>query len=151
MFALEDTNHGFTVTVSHDGERHRHRRANQTHPLYQLPWRGGAYQATSAPAFTPACATLNFHMPPSSNCTHLLDLTIMAIRHAPASNPVRQWDIHITDQTDQRDAICTVQRDGVQIFQWQARDLQLTQPQEFAGNPVLFSASANGRPSTLLT
>jgi hypothetical protein len=65
----------------------------------------------------------------------LLDLTVMAIRHAASAKPVRQWDITVTDQTEARDAICTVLRDGEQVFQWQARDLQLTQPAEFAGNP----------------
>jgi hypothetical protein len=134
--ALEDTNHGFTVTVTHDGEyvtaidAQTKRIPYTSCPGAVEPIKG--YIGTSIHA---SLRDLNFHMPPSSNCTHLLDLTLMAIRHAPAPNPVRQWDIHITDQTDQRDAICTVQRDGVQIFQWQARDLQLTQPQEFAGNP----------------
>ncbi len=134
--ALEDTNHGFTVTVTHDGERvtaidAQTRRIPYTScPGAVEPIKG--YIGTNIHA---SLRELNFHMPPSSNCTHLLDLTIMAIRHAASSQAVRQWDIAITDQTDTADAVCTIHRDGEKIFEWQARDLQLTAPAVFAGNP----------------
>ncbi|HRF88361.1 MAG TPA: DUF2889 domain-containing protein [Pseudomonadales bacterium] len=134
--ALEDTNHGFTVTVTHDGERVTAIDAQTKRiPYTSCP---GAVEPINGYIGTSIHASLrdlNFHMPPSSNCTHLLDLTVMAIRHAASAKPVRQWDITVTDQTEARDAICTVLRDGEQVFQWQARDLQLTQPAEFAGNP----------------
>lgn len=60
----------------------------------------------------------------------------MTIRHA-ASQIVRQWDIAVTDQTDNSDSVCTVVRDGEEIFRWHARDLQLTQPAEFRRQPLL--------------
>lgn len=134
--ALEDTNHGFTVTVSHDGEHVTTIDAKAMRVPYTScpgavePIKG--YVGTSIHA---SLRDLNFHMPPSANCTHLLDLTVMTIRHAASASPVRQWDVTVTDQTDERDAICTVLRDGATVFQWHARDLQLTQPAEFAGKP----------------
>lgn len=134
--ALEDTNHGFTVTVRHDGthvtaiEADTRRIPYTSCPGAVEPIKG--YVGTSIHA---SLKDLNFHMPPAANCTHLLDLTVMSIRHAASANPVRQWDITVTDQTDTHDAVCTVLRDGIEMFCWQARDLQLTQPAEFKGNP----------------
>lgn len=134
--ALEDTNHGFTVTVYHDGEHVTAIEGDAKRvPYTSCP---GALNPIKGYIGTSIHATLrdlNFHMPPSANCTHLLDLTVMTIRHAAIQNPVRQWDIAVTDQTDNSDSVCTVVRDGEEIFRWHARDLQLTQPAEFAGNP----------------
>jgi hypothetical protein len=133
---LEDTNHGFSVTVYHDGCF-----------VTQIDGEAKRVPYTSCPgALEPikgfvgvdihsSLRDLNFHMPPSANCTHLLDLTVMTIRHAASTNPVRQWDITVSDQTGDRDSICTVFRDGEVIFCWKARDLQLTEPKELAGNP----------------
>lgn len=134
--ALEDTNHGFTVTVWHDGERVTAIEAcTKRVPYTSCPGAVGPIKGYVGTSIHASLRDLNFHMPPSANCTHLLDLTVMAIRHAASANPVRQWDVQVTDQTDTRDNICTVQRDGVEIFRWQARDLQLTAPAELAGRP----------------
>ncbi len=133
--ALEDTNHGFRVTVHHNGSTVT---AIDAQPL-RIPYTScpGAIEPIKGFVGTSIHASLrdlNFHMPPSSNCTHLLDLTVMSIRHAANATPVRQWDIAVTDLTDTQDAICTVHRDGKPIFCWQARDLKLTHPPEFKGN-----------------
>jgi hypothetical protein len=134
--ALEDTNHGFTVTVYHDGEQVTAIEANAKRvPYTSCP---GALEPIKGYVGVDIHADLrelNFHMPPSSNCTHLLDLTVMTIRHAASTNPVRQWDIAITDTTADSDSVCTVMRDGEEIFRWRARDLQLTDPPELSGKP----------------
>ena len=134
--ALEDTNHGFTVTVQHDGEHVTaiHATAMRV-PYTSCPGAVEPIKGYVGTAIRASLRDLNFHMPPSSNCTHLLDLTVMAIRHAASEQPVRQWDVTVTDQTAGCDSVCTVQRDGVEIFRWTARDLQLTTPAEFAGKP----------------
>ncbi len=134
--ALEDTNHGFTVSVHHNGthvtaiEAEAKRIPYTTCPGAVNPIKG----YVGVPIDT-GLRELNLHMPPSSNCTHLLDLTLQAIRHAGSASAILQWDITVTDQTDSEDCICTVWRNGEQIFQWQARDLQLTRPVELAGRP----------------
>lgn len=134
--ALEDTNHGFTVTVSHDGERVTAIEAEAKRvPYTSCP---GALQPIKGYVgvdIRSGLRDLNFHMPPSSNCTHLLDLTVMAINHAANPNPVRQWDISVSDQTADSDSLCTIHRDGELVFSWHARDLQLTAPPELAGKP----------------
>lgn len=134
--ALEDTNHGFTVTASHDGtfvtaiDAEAKRVPYTSCPGALQPIKGFVGVDIHA-----GLRELSFHMPPSSNCTHLLDLTVMAIRHAASTEVVRQWDVTITDCTDGRDSVCTVLRNGEQIFRWSARDLQLTDPPELAGKP----------------
>lgn len=134
--ALEDTNHGFSVTVHHDGqcvtaiEPSAKRVPYTSCPGALVPIRGfvGVDIHTGI-------RELNLHMPASSNCTHLLDLTLMTIRHAASPKPVRQWDIAVTDQTADNDSVCTVICDGEEIFRWQARDLVLTHPPELVGKP----------------
>lgn len=134
--ALEDTNHGFTVTVYHDGERVTAIEANAKRvPYTSCPGALEPIKGFVGVDIHADLRELNFHMPPSSNCTHLLDLTVMAIRHAASTRPVRQWDITITDMTADTDSVCTVMRDGEEIFRWHARDLQLTHPPELSGKP----------------
>lgn len=134
--ALEDTNHGFTATVYHDGERVTAVEANAMRvPYTSCPGALEPIKGFVGVDIHTGLRELNFHMPPSSNCTHLLDLTVMTIRHAASPNPVRQWDIAITDMTAESDSVCTVLRDGEEIFRWRARDLQLTDPPELAGKP----------------
>lgn len=133
---LEDTNHGFSVKVFHDGnvvtaiEPDAKRFPYTSCPGAIEPIKG--YIGTNIHT---GIRELNLHMPSSANCTHLLDLTIMSIRHAANAHPVRQWDIRITDQTSDSDSICSVNRDGEEIFCWHARDLQLSHPPELSGKP----------------
>ena len=134
--ALEDTNHGFTVTVEHDGECVTAINAEaKRFPYTSCPGALLPIQEFVGINIHTGLRELNLYKPPSSNCTHLLDLTLMTIRHAANANPIRQWDVAVTDQTPERDSICTVMRDGEEIFRWQARDLALTTPPELAGNP----------------
>lgn len=134
--ALEDTNHGFTVTVYHDGTHVTAIEAGARRvPYTSCPGALEPIKGFVGVDIHSSLRDLNFHMPPSANCTHLLDLTVMSIRHAASAEPVRQWDITVTDQTADLDSICTVMCDGKTIFCWRARDLQLTDPPEFAGKP----------------
>jgi hypothetical protein len=134
--ALEDTNHGFSVTVYHDGERVTaiDPEAKRV-PYTSCPGARDPIKGYVGVEFRTGLRELNLHMPPSANCTHLLDLTIMTIRHAASPDVVRQWDVTVTDQTADRDSVCTVLRDGEAIFRWRARDLQLTDPPELTGKP----------------
>ncbi|HQQ63305.1 MAG TPA: DUF2889 domain-containing protein [Pseudomonadales bacterium] len=134
--ALEDTNHGFTVTVHHDGKYVTAIEAQAKRvPYTSCPGAVNPVRGYIGVDIHTGLRELNLHMPPSANCTHLLDLTVLAIRHAASPNPVRQWDITVTDITPEHDSICTVIRDGEEVFCWRARDLQLTHPPELAGKP----------------
>ncbi|HSC75067.1 MAG TPA: DUF2889 domain-containing protein [Pseudomonadales bacterium] len=134
--ALEDTNHGFSVTVYHDGAQVTAVEADARRiPYTSCPGAVEPIKGFVGASIHASLRDMNFYMPASSNCTHLFDLTVMAIRHAACAQPLRQWDITVTDQTDSEDSVCTVLRDGEQMFCWKARDLQLTEPAEFAGKP----------------
>ncbi|MCB1616973.1 MAG: DUF2889 domain-containing protein [Pseudomonadales bacterium] len=134
--ALEDTNHGFEVRVFHEAgvvtaiEPQAHRV-----PYTSCPGALERIKAFVGVDIHSSLKELNRYQPPSSNCTHLLDLTVMTIRQAATDEAVRQWDIAITDQTDEADSIATVTCNGEEVFRWQARDLQLTAPDDLAGKP----------------
>lgn len=137
--ALEDTNHGFCVTVHHDGSQvtaiaPEARRV----PFDTCPQAGTRLQTLIGCDIHDDSRSLNLLAGASSNCTHWLDLTILAIRHATAGNTVRVWDVTVSDETDAADSEAVVYRDGEEILRWQARNFLITQPLELVGKPLYF-------------
>lgn len=78
------------------------------------------------------------------NCTHWLDLALLAIRHASRSETVRLYDIEVPDETD-RPTQARILRNGEQVLEWPVKDWVLYAPSPFAGNTLFkgFSAWAN--------
>lgn len=143
---LEDCNHGFCVTVFHDGEK-----VTAIEPEHKrVPYTtcGGAGSELQVLVGTPlglSSQALAERINPRANCTHWLDLTLLAIRHAARSNEsVRQYDIEVPDE-DGRATEARVLRNGELIHSWQIRDWVVKAPQALAGNTLFrgFSAWAN--------
>jgi len=134
--ALEDTNHGFCVTVDHDGTQVTAiaPEARRT-PYSTCPEAGTRLQALVGQRIDSAARTLNLQAVPTANCTHWLDLTVLAIRHAAAGPVTRQWDMTVSDETDTRDAEIRLYRDGTELACWTARAFMLTAPAALAGRP----------------
>lgn len=135
--ALEDTNHGFCVTVHHDGcvvtaiapEAKRV-------PFTTCPQAGENLRALLGCRIDTSARELNLQAGPSTNCTHLLDLTILAIRHAARGETTCQWDVTVTDEPEGSEAVITVERNGERIDQWKARQFHITEPAALAGKPL---------------
>lgn len=142
---LEDCNHGFSVKVFHDGiqvtgiEGQHHRIPFSTcggarEPLLKLvgmPLGLSSQEASS-------------RVDIRGNCTHWLDLALLAIQHAPRSETVRQYDIEIADELD-KPTLARLLRNGELILEWPVQDWVLQEPSPYAGNTLFkgFSAWAN--------
>ena len=135
--ALEDTQHGFAVTVYHDGIY-----VTDIKPdIIRTPYTScsGANKPLMRLVNTPINNTskaLNIHAIANSNCTHLLDLTILAILHCSKGNTTAQFDITITDETSDKDSILTVTLNGEEKLCWHAREFVLTSPESIKGKPL---------------
>ena len=135
--ALEDTNHGFCVTVHHDGDiiTAIEPEARRT-PYDTCPEAGANLQSLIGSRINDAARTLNMVAGPASNCTHLLDLTILAIGHAHRGSSARQWDVTVTDERDDADAVVSVRCNDALVSEWKARSFLITEPAELAGKPL---------------
>lgn len=135
--ALEDTNHGFRVIVRHDGQRVTAIEPEVMRvPFTSCPGAVERLKPLVGSAIGDSARDLTATAGATSNCTHLLDLTILAIRHAASGLPVRQWDVTVTDEPEDGDSIVSVDRDGQHVFEWHARHFYITQPAELAGKPL---------------
>lgn len=133
---LEDCSHGFRVTVFHDGVTVTSIEPEVLRvPLTTCP---GAVRPIHALVGQPLKATTHELMAaanPRANCTHLLDLTIWAIAQATRAQTQRQYDVEVTDETDDG-ADMRVYRNDELVHHWRGRQLVLEAPAEFAGNSL---------------
>lgn len=139
---LEDDNHGFCVTVEHDGHQ-----VTALHPeTRRAPFTScdGAVEPLQALIGLPLsddAAKLIELTRPTANCTHLFDLTILTISQAARflknGENRRRYEIRLSDQQPERDADCEIRRNGELVHHWQTRDWVITGPAELAGK-VLF-------------
>jgi len=73
---------------------------------------------------------------PRRNCTHLLDLALLAIAHIRRGAGVRQYDVAITDETEQG-TIASVRLDNALVHEWRIAKGAFVEPGRWAGQPVL--------------
>jgi len=148
--ALEDCNHGFQSTVIYtDGK------VTEIQPQFnRIPFTtcDGAYKplrnlVNSSIASTPI-ELLNI-APPLSNCTHLHDLTLLAIAHTQRKENVVQYDIEVTDAVDGVSQLRVWRTadmgDKKLMHHWQSCNYQITSPPELKDKPLFagFSRWAN--------
>jgi hypothetical protein len=142
---LEDTNHGFRSRVFHDGERVTDIQAGALRiPLSTC---GGATepikQLIGTAIDTPA-KTITTRVDPRANCTHLYDLTLLAIGHCQRGASTRQYDMEVDDEVGEAAAESRVYCNGELVLRWQARQWLISEG-PFCGKPLYkgFAAWAN--------
>ena len=134
--ALEDCSHGFTVTVHHDGVSVTDIQTaalripltscgGATEPIKRLV---GAKLQDSSPE-------LHLRADPRANCTHILDLSVLAIAHALRGECARQYDVEVSDEAG-CDALLYVYRDGLLVHCWSASQFTLTAPSHLQGKTL---------------
>lgn len=144
--ALEDCNHGFQSTVFYVNGK-----VTDIQPEFErIPFStcDGAYRPLqnligALTASTPA--ELLAIAPPLSNCTHLHDLTLLAIAHSQRHETVVQYDIEVTDAIAGISRLrvwrtadaCTKQL----IHEWQSFNLAICSPPELKDKPLFFGFS----------
>lgn len=141
---LEDTNHGFSVTVHFNKHCVDKIDANSKRTPFTT-----CSEATSKlnPLLGLDCnqslntKELNLIANAKANCTHLLDLTILAILFYQteyansAQSRERQFDVMVSD-ADEQGSDCQVHCDGELLHQWQAKSFQIESPPSLAGKPL---------------
>jgi hypothetical protein len=122
--ALEDCNHGFTVAITHDGKKVT---AVAGEPK-RIPFNtcSGALEPLQrligCDLGSNALALLK-HAGPRANCTHWLDIAVLAIVHGSRAEPVREYDVEVMDENPDGDPQrVRVLRNGVLIHEWLSKD-----------------------------
>lgn len=103
--SVEDCVHGFEVTVTHDGEKVTAVEATPRRtPFTSCHMAAEPLQKLIGQAIEQDSKSLNQWMNPQSNCTHWLDLAILAVQHAAhvakGAGKVKQYQIDVPDETD---------------------------------------------------
>lgn len=136
---MEDTNHGFSLHLSHDG----HCITDLSAKALRIPLNtcvdapGQLAQLVGFP-LSGALADWFRKGNPSAQCTHLFDLATLAFRHAGRAAKERRYDIIVEDAD--RDGILDMRalRDGEQVFHWRMNsELTATYPECIAGKPMM--------------
>ena len=149
--ALEDCNHGFQSTVSYrDGI------VTAVKPQFmRIPFTtcDGAWQPLQKLVGAPTHATpaeLLAVAPPLANCTHLHDLTLLAIAHTQRREDVVQYDVEVSDAKQDGISHLRVWRTADEgsrmlMHHWQSKNYQLCAPAALDGKPLFmgFSRWAN--------
>jgi hypothetical protein len=129
---LEDTNHGFRCTIFHDGEKVTDIQSEVLRiPFDTCP---GAVEPLRKLIGLALCDDIQTLIPltdSSSNCTHLLDLALLAIRHSRRSVAELIYDICVEDQADDNSsAAAEVYANGKLVHRWQTCNWEITGPDD---------------------
>lgn len=141
--AIEDTHHGFSVSVITDGQQV----VQITPGFYRIPFTtcdgaGQPLQNLVGAALTATPLALLQRAGAQQNCTHLLDLAVLTICHSQTAENEVQYDVAVTDTNNQRNHL-TVHRNGQLIHQWLVNSHhEILEPAELAGKPLFFGFSA---------
>jgi len=118
--ALEDCNHGFVVAIAHDGTKVT--AIDGQHKRVPFSTCGGAIvplQTLVGCELSSTALVLRTHAGPRANCTHWLDLAVLAIVHSQRADAVCEYDIEVTDENAMGDAQeLRVWRNGVLVHDW---------------------------------
>ncbi|SMB22682.1 conserved protein of unknown function [Sterolibacterium denitrificans] len=134
--ALEDSNHGFRLRLRHDGRQITAVEAEPVrHPFTTCPEAVSNVQQISGLALADA-AGLRARLPQATNCTHLVDMALLAASHAGAARQERHYDIAVADERDGLTA-ARITCDGQPIHAWTIRNHVIETPAELAGRPVM--------------
>jgi hypothetical protein len=131
---LEDSNHAFRCTIIHDGAYVIDIQSEVIRiPFDTCP---GAVEPIRKLIGLPLCEDtqeLIPHTDASANCTHLLDLALMSIRHASRKQGAWLYDICIEDQPDEQAACAEIFANGELIHSWQTLNWEVKEPAVLKG------------------
>lgn len=137
---LEDSNHGFRLQLHHDGKQIVDVAVEPVRfPFTTCP---EAVQSVRKIIGLPlvnmadTAAALRERLVPGNNCTHMIDLAMLAAAHVDDIGSERLYDIAVADE---RDGVtqARIDCDGRRVHEWAVREHVLTAPAELAGRPVM--------------
>lgn len=133
---LEDSNHGFRLTLRHDGER-----ITALDPLpIRFPFTTCPEAVRQIRALTGMAladvAAIRARLPQADNCTHLVDLLLLALAHVADSGQACSYDITVMDEHDGLTA-AQISSEGELLHDWQIRAHVITAPTGLAGKSAM--------------
>jgi hypothetical protein len=124
---LEDGSHAFRSTVYHDGHKVTAIEPEiLRYPLTTCPGAAQPIQALVGTALTDSTLNISKAVNPRSNCTHLYDLSVLAIHHCLKGNTIKQYDIAVPDQLDAPIDV-TIELNGKRLLSWAVKDWTITE------------------------
>jgi hypothetical protein len=136
---LEDDCHHFRIDLRHDGSTI----VSAEGRYFRGPWTtcakaGEPLRAIEGHPMRPVASAIGAYSDARANCTHLFDLTGLAMAHAFRAEEQRQYDMIVTDMQAPpsltQDA--TIWRDGNEIVHWQLEQREVIGPAAWAGAPL---------------
>lgn len=133
---LEDSNHGFRLQLHHD-ERQITRVVAEPvrHPFTTCPEAVVNVQQITGLLLRDVAAQRT-RLPQATNCTHLVDMALLAASHAHDAGQARHYEIAVEDEKDGL-TVAHISCDEQTIHAWTIRNHTLETPTELAGKPVM--------------
>ena len=130
---LEDDFHRFRLTMTHDGSRIVRLDGEAIrYPWSACPEASERLRALEGIALSAHATDVASHDDPRQNCTHLFDLTGLAMAQAFARRERRQYDAYVPESVEKR----TEPRlwlDGELVLDWHTEGSRILEPHPFAG------------------
>ncbi len=134
---LEDDFHHFRIEVDHDGEV-----ATDARGLaIRGPWQScfdspDAIRAAIGMRVGGTSTSIGRHTRARDNCTHLFDVTGLAVAHVGRVEPQRRYDIECTERSADDTFVARLVRDGEEVLEWHVEGLDIAAPEEWVGAPL---------------
>ena len=133
---LEDSNHAFRLVLRHDGERVTAIEPEFVrHPFTTCP-ESGRYLAGFVGLPLHQVPDVRRALETRSSCTHVTDMTALALAHVGEQGLERVYDAEVDDERDGRTRariIC----DGQAVHDWMVAGHAVVAPDVFAGRPMM--------------
>ena len=126
---LEDHNHSFRLILDHDGTSVTAINADTLRiPFSTCPGAIAPLQALTGLPITEDSQALLARSNPSANCTHLYDLSLLAIAQAARGAGERIYDIRIDDEDGENSSIAEIFVNGERVHRWRCREWTILEP-----------------------
>ena len=133
---VEDAYHSFRLALHHDGQCvTRLEPGFVRFPLNTCASAGDPLQRLVGSRLDTSWRELVSTEHPRLHCTHLYDLTVLAMAHALRGGQ-RSYAVVIPDELD-APVLSTVHRDGEQVIAWRTSRGTIVEPGPLAGQPLL--------------
>ena len=134
---LEDTTHGFRLTLSHNEKQVINITAEPIrYPFDTCPGAVASLQPLINCPLDIDSRTIRRVLNPGRNCTHLYDLALLALAHCRRPEQHRIYDISVPDERENGTGI-RVSRDGLLQHEWQVNRHHIAAPSPLAGKPLM--------------
>ena len=133
---LEDSNHAFRVVLRHDGERITSIEPDFVrYPFTTCP-ESGRYLGAVVGQPLDGTPDVRLTIETRLRCTHLTDMTALALAHVREAGLARLYDIAVDDEREGR-MRGRVGCDGQPVHDWVVAGHAVTAPAAYAGRPML--------------